>query len=305
MSEKNAIATGNHAESLERAIAFVEENLEANIQLEQVAEIACYSKFHFSRLFSTMTGEGLQEYIRKRRLTESAEKLLTSTAPILAIAQQYRFDSQAAYTRAFQDVFGITPGKYRKRGHKFVPLERYRLSPEDMDFLNNYTMTAPKIVELVTKQLIGMHTSTQLANNQIPNLWKTFMPRHKEVKNRVANEYLAVHQYAPDLKFEDFNPGTVYESWATVEVSDAGNVPEGMESRTLDGGLYAVFVHIGPNSTFHNTFNFIHYEWLPKSEYELDSRDHFEIMGEKYYGPEHPKSEEEIWIPIRKRNVES
>jgi AraC family transcriptional regulator len=65
----------------------------------------------------------------------------------------------------------------------------------------------------------------------------------------------------------------------------------------LTGGLYAVFDYKGL-STDNSIFQFIFGTWLPSSEYDLDDRPHFEVLGNKYKNND-PTSEEEIWIPIK------
>jgi AraC family transcriptional regulator len=65
--------------------------------------------------------------------------------------------------------------------------------------------------------------------------------------------------------------------------------------------LYAVFKHKGATSSFHLTSDYIFNHWIPQSEYELDHRPHFEILGDQYLGPDNPESEEEVWIPIKPR----
>jgi AraC family transcriptional regulator len=71
-----------------------------------------------------------------------------------------------------------------------------------------------------------------------------------------------------------------------------------METFTLTSGLYAVFQYKGTANEAAGTFQYILGTWLPNSEYTLDSRPHFEILGEKYKNND-PDSEEEIWIPIK------
>jgi AraC family transcriptional regulator len=101
----------------------------------------------------------------------------------------------------------------------------------------------------------------------------------------------------PHSYFEAFNPAQEFEKWASVEVSDFEHIPANMETFVLPGGLYAVFEHKG--SGYDNSiFQFIYGTWLPASEYLLDERPHFEVLGEKYKNND-PDSEEEIWIPIK------
>ena len=67
--------------------------------------------------------------------------------------------------------------------------------------------------------------------------------------------------------------------------------------------MYAVFQYKGDQSNAPAFFNAIYSEWLPTSYYELDWRPQFEILGEKYKTND-PNSEEEIWIPVKQRNIE-
>jgi len=82
-----------------------------------------------------------------------------------------------------------------------------------------------------------------------------------------------------------------------VEVSNFENVPGGMETFTLEGGKYAVFKYKGL-STDNSIFQYIFTKWLPNSDFMLDDRPHFEIMGAKTKLND-PNSEEEIWIPVK------
>jgi AraC family transcriptional regulator len=65
----------------------------------------------------------------------------------------------------------------------------------------------------------------------------------------------------------------------------------------MNPGLYAVFNYKGSNMD-HSIFEYIFRSWLPDSEYYLDNRPHFEVLGDKYKNND-PSSEEEIWIPIK------
>ena len=82
-----------------------------------------------------------------------------------------------------------------------------------------------------------------------------------------------------------------------MEVSSLDFVPNEMETYSLAGGLYAVFNYKGLSSD-PQIFQYIYGTWIPNSEYELDQRPHFEVLGENYKNND-PNSEEEIWIPIK------
>lgn len=157
----------------------------------------------------------------------------------------------------------------------------------------------PKIITLQPKKLVGKCITTTLSFDDTAALWHEFMRRREEIKNRVLGAFYSVQVYPKGLSMQDFREDTEFERWAAVEVSGEAPIPNGFNSKKLVGGTYAVFKHVGPVKTFVETSNYIYGTWLPNSSYTLDDRAHFERLGEKYYGPEHPESEEEIWVPVK------
>jgi AraC family transcriptional regulator len=156
----------------------------------------------------------------------------------------------------------------------------------------------PIIKILPEKKLIGIRMKMNLADNKTPELWKSFMPRRKEITNNLTTELFSMQVYDTSFSFNDFNQDTIFEKWAAVEVADFHAVPDEMETYSLKGGLYAVFIHKGSASTGDKTFQYIFGTWLPDSIYAIDDRPHFEILGEKYKNNDQ-NSEEEVWVPIR------
>lgn len=155
-----------------------------------------------------------------------------------------------------------------------------------------------RIEKLEARQLVGMRLQMSFAQNRTAELWRSFMPRRKEISFRIEPDLYSLQTY-PLGFFEPFNPTTPFEKWAAIEVTDASNIPGGMELFLLPPGLYAVFLYKGPASEGAKAFQYIMGSWLPQSGYMLDQRPHFEKLGEKYRN-DSADSEEEIWIPVRK-----
>ncbi|GET24931.1 GyrI-like domain-containing protein [Prolixibacter sp. NT017] len=157
-----------------------------------------------------------------------------------------------------------------------------------------------RIKEIPVKKLVGKRMTMSFAENQTGELWKSFMPRRREITNNVNQDLISMQVY-PAGFFRNFNPTTPFEKWAAVEVNEFNSVPEGMETYVLPEGLYVVFIYHGKASDAAPFFQHILGEWLPQSDYQLDDRPHFEILGEKYKN-DSPYSEEEIWIPVKEKS---
>ena len=160
-------------------------------------------------------------------------------------------------------------------------------------------MLTPRIETLSPKRLIGKRLTMSLTQNRTADLWRSFMPHRNEIRNKVGTNLYSLQVYDPGY-FEKFNPENTFVKWAAMEVEDFSSVPADMETFELPGGLYAVFDYKGDASQAAPFFQLIFGRWLPNSEYQLDNRPHFEILGEKYKNGD-PNSEEEIWIPVRSK----
>ncbi|MFZ4428340.1 MAG: GyrI-like domain-containing protein [Saprospiraceae bacterium] len=158
----------------------------------------------------------------------------------------------------------------------------------------------PSIQTTNEKKLVGKRLIMRLDDDRVRELWKSFMPRRKEIKNNLTTDLISVAVYPPKY-FSDFKATNEFERWAAAEVLDFDNVPNGMETFVVPSGLYAVFEYKGLNSDT-SVFQYILGTWLPGSDYLLDDRPHFEVLGEKYQNND-PASEEQIWIPIRWKNT--
>src|SRR5687768_16480106 len=105
-------------EQIQRGIDFIEAHLDEQIRLADVAATAGMSQWHFQRVFKALTHETLKTYIRSRRMAGALHGLLETDTRITEIALAAGFESQAAFTRPFQQAFGITPHRCRKLGQK-------------------------------------------------------------------------------------------------------------------------------------------------------------------------------------------
>ena len=153
----------------------------------------------------------------------------------------------------------------------------------------------PRIVTVKEKKLVGKSRKMSLLNNQTFELWRSFMPERRNIKNQLSSHLISMRVYEGVLQPDDLAQN--FYKWAAVEVSQFDAVPSNMEMFVLNGGLYAVFEYQGLH-TDNRIFIYIFKDWLPNSSYDLDERPHFEVLGENYKNND-PNSQEEIWIPIR------
>lgn len=158
-------------------------------------------------------------------------------------------------------------------------------------------MEKPEIISIRPKILIGILREMSLKKDSTSQIWREFMPRRKEIQDRIDGRFYSVQIFANPKDVLNFDNETIFQKGATIEVTGSSSIPDSMQSINLEAGLYAMFRHKGTFSDFVDNTRYIFQNWLPLSEYQLDDRIHFSVMDDRYLG-DHPDSVEEIWIPV-------
>lgn len=155
----------------------------------------------------------------------------------------------------------------------------------------------PRVEMFNGMTVVGLHQIMSFAEPSIRELWQAFRLRVTEVEHRTSEEFISMRIHvdplgtAPTLESR-------FQQWAGVQVREAVEVPEGMDSHQIGGGRYAVFTYQGCADAFEDAARYIYGEWLPRSDYALADREFFEVLGPSYR-PDDPEASEEIWIPVQ------
>lgn len=147
---------------IQNAIEFIERNLEEKLNIADIASKACFSPFHFQRLFQAISGFSVQEYIRKRRMAEAAALLKATDKNILELAVAFEYGSQEAFARAFESCFGITPAKYRKTEIAIKKLDKINFLDFRKGIEGDVDMNKPEIIQLGKIHIVGYEYKTNL-----------------------------------------------------------------------------------------------------------------------------------------------
>jgi AraC family transcriptional regulator len=226
----------NSYERIQKAIDYFEDNLTQVVDLEKAAETACFSVAHFYRMFHALVGHTVKEYIRKRRLSEAGQRLLTTDDRLIDVCFDYRFEYQESFTRAFKKMFGVSPGVYRKGKNELVSfprldlIEKYYL-PGDVNLID------PRIK--VLKRLDPIRVAYYRTESESPEreAWKVL---HEWAgQNNILEKSESFRIFGFDNPSpKPGNPVYGYEFWLTVDGDAQESEP--VRIKIFSGGLYAV-----------------------------------------------------------------
>lgn len=288
----------DHLGQIQRAVDYIEDHLNDDLEVDSIAKVAGFSRWHFQIVFSAAVGDSLKEYIRTRRLTKAMMELGTDKR-ILEIALDAGFESQESFTRAFKAMYKLTPGEARKLGIHLSHNKKLRITLEYLDHLYGGINMEPVLKTLPEILVIGMSgrfisVRSPEKNNMmvIPKLWQSYMPRRHEIKNTKSYADMGICFPVSDKSHPE-ECGYI----AGAEVTSLDEIPEGMTGLSVPASEYAVFTHKGVLDTIEHTMNYIYGSWLPKSGRKLKMAPDIEMYGPKFK-LNHPDSELEIYIPI-------
>lgn len=112
---------------INRVFEFIDQNLESDLSLNAVSEIAFFSPFHFHRVFKFVTEETLNEYVKRKRIEKSASDLLHKNITATQIAHKYGFSDNSSYSRAFKKYFRVSPTEFKNQNpNKFSKIRQLK-----------------------------------------------------------------------------------------------------------------------------------------------------------------------------------
>ena len=129
----------NNTAIISKVIDFIEEHLtaEESLDLDKIADMANYSKYHLHRMFSNIVGCTIHQYIQKRRLTEAARQLVYTNNSIIDISLNAGYETQQSFTLAFKRLYEESPQVYRKK-QEFLPIQ-LRFKIQAVKNISSYT----------------------------------------------------------------------------------------------------------------------------------------------------------------------
>lgn len=286
-------------QNMNNAMKFIEENLTNDIDFKEVARLACCSEYHFKRMFSFLAGITLSEYIRRRRLTLAAFELRNHQVKVIDVAVKYTYNSPDSFTRAFQNLHGITPSEARNNGSslKAYPPMTFQLSIQGGDEMNY------RIEEKAAFRIVGIYKRVPILfkgiNPEIAAMWKSLdentIYELKKLSNTEPMGLLSASTNFSEGRMEEKGELDHYIGVATTK-----ECPNHLTSLEVAASTWAVFEVVGPfPDTLQNVWGRIYSEWFPSSNYEQTKGP--EILWNENKDTTSPTFKSKIWIPVLKK----
>ncbi|MHC1750839.1 MAG: effector binding domain-containing protein [Cellulosilyticaceae bacterium] len=276
------------------AIDYIESNLDGEINYDRVANLAGCSINCFQRIFSYIANVNLSEYIRHRRMTLAAFELQNSAIKVIDLAIKYGYESPDSFSRAFQNIHGITPLMARNSGIslKAYPRITFHISIKG-DVEMNY-----RIEKKEAFRIVGIKRKFQGPEDDesvVPKFW------NEVFENGTYEELLALSNGNPKGVHGFIQVFGEEKVDYTIACMTDKEPPKGMESFIIPESIWAIFQVEGSVGTvMAEAWRRIFSEWLPTSNYKYAESVDIECFP--YQGNRGASDFKfEIWLPIEKK----
>ena len=227
-------------EALNRCLNYIENTLYEKTSLDDISAHASISKYYLHRMFKSLTGEPIMDYIQHRKLTSSINELINTNMRIIDIAFEYGFEHEQSYIRAFRKKFGYTPLKVRNNQ---ISIEiKEKINVNDILAINNSITYKPFYVFKQKFDIIGVqHKILSKSGDNIANILGRDFFYHDKLKIGSA---INPHVYIGFTDWRGYDEGYI-NYIPSVQVSHLSDIPEGMTGISIPAHKYVVFRFVG------------------------------------------------------------
>ncbi len=259
-----------------RVLVHIQQHLDKSLSLEELAGVACFSPYHFHRVFKGMVGESVKEYVRRLRLERAAGQLKLGSASIINVALGAGYESHEAFTRSFKAAFGSAPSQFRsarRREFAAVPSGVHYSEPVTMRFR---TLRRGGSMKVEIKQLKPMRVAFMRHIGPYPEVGKTW-ERFLMIMGK--DGYLAGNPMMLGICHDDpeVTPPAKVRYDACLAVGEDFEPVGEIGVQNVAGGDYAMTTHTGPYDKLGSTYAEFLGQWIPRSGRELRDAPCFEV----------------------------
>jgi len=269
-----------YRQRLGKVLGYIQANLDRPLSLDELARVACFSPFHFHRIFRGLVGETLMEHIRRMRLERAWLELRKSRRRVLDIALEAGYETHESFTRAFSSFLGAPPTRARRDPSlkPKTPVNRVHYRP-DGD-VSNFEPLLGRRKTVIKVEIKKFEPIRVACVRHLGPYEKCHGAWEKLCSWAGKNHIFGPHTQCIGISYDDpeVTPPEEIRYDACLSVGPEVTPDEdGIEIKTIPGGEYAVTLHKGPFEKLGETYAALCGEWAPQSGRIVSDKAGYEV----------------------------
>jgi AraC family transcriptional regulator len=297
--EKNQ-ANNEYVQRIDRVIDYLRGNLDRQVKLEELARVACFSEYHFHRIFRAVSGETLNNFTNRLRLEKAARLLRYSGQSLTDIDLECGFSSSATFSRAFRSGYDTSPRQFRKSGEiKKSKICKDLFSAQEylfpMSLAEKRAAFPVRLIDVPERQIAYIRVTSAFEMDRVLAALKTMIgwARSKGIFSQGTLFGMSVDD--PYV-----TPKHLYRYEVCFASCSSFECIEGMSKLKMPAMRYAATRVSGDIRTVTTATDYLIRGWLINSDYEPEHAPGLEVFLNKENAMDWSHLELELCIPVRK-----
>jgi AraC family transcriptional regulator len=297
---KHQTTWNDYKERILRVLTYIQEHLDEALDLEELARVACFSSFHFHRIFAAMTGEMIADHVRRLRLERAAMELRSAAKQVIQVALDAGYEAHEAFTRAFKAAYGVSPAEFRRATGPIAILAapsgvHFRQGVPLTTFNTNHITT--KVMKIVTRKIKPMRVAYLRHVGPYEDTRQTWiditarLSADKQI--RKSSVFIGIGYDNPSV-----TPSAELRYDACITVDEEYEPKKPVDLQTIVGGDYAVAKNC-PVGKIKDAFQYLYGKWLARSSRELQPAPGFIVLVNARDAVTPAKQRVDIYMPLQ------
>jgi AraC family transcriptional regulator len=296
---------------INKTLDYIEHNLENSITLEDLADAANFSKFHFNRIFHSMVGETPFQFVSRLRLEKAASLIAASkNSSIYEISLKCGFSDISVFSRNFKNYFKIPASQYRKERLKNSNISQLNSNTKQQDdksfqYVCHTLQTIEWRTNMELNKSVEVKELSKMTVAYVRNIgpWNGDQEQYHKLRNKLFSwagarglmggkdfKYLILYHDDPNVALSD-----KLRMSLCITIPPETNVDGEIGKMEIEAAKYAIARFELTVLDFQKAWDWIYGQWLPNSGYQPDAKPYFETY------PEEPKGDKfivDFCIPV-------
>jgi AraC family transcriptional regulator len=290
----------SYTQRIDRVIDHLRANLHRPVKLAELAKVACFSEFHFHRIFGAVTGETLNHFTNRLRLEKAARLLRYSRQSATDISLECGFSSPATFSRAFRGAYDTSPRQFRTRGEiKKSKIRKDLFRKQDyllpLGAAEKKALFPVKLFDLPRRRVTYLRVTNTSAPGRVLAAFKT-MTEWARSQGVLAQGVL----FGMSTDDPHVTPRHLYRYEVCLASTAPVSAPKGMSKLTMPAMRYAVTRVSGDLRKVATAWDYLYRGWLINSEYEPEHAPALEIFLDKAKATDWSHFELDLCVPVKK-----
>lgn len=264
---------------------YIESHLDDNLELTQLAQVAGFSKYHFHRIFKSLSGESVLDYTKRIKLEKAASLLfIRQELSVTDVAHRCGFTDSGVFARTFKQVYGLSPTAYRLQDSKICTarlkqpgyngqVPNHQVDPYDREFQKKVELKYIEPMQAAYVRYVGDYQQLQQEFAGLMSDLLAYAQTYHLIPGQNAKILTIYHDNHEFTEDDNLRSSLCLSPYSNLQLKETDKIGV----LTIPGGHYAIGEFEMAFDQYPDAWHYLYSHWLSHSGYQPGDSFPFEV----------------------------